>query len=507
MAKYSEQDRSGIDLLVDRWRERSLLGDASFLRPDDAPNAWSDENVEWLYESVVQNPIGGSDSFATKWQRQLEDASAEVRLLAAECLTIYYIFTSTVGHRHKVEMVNQTIGTAAWAISDSDTDLHHAFQNWIANPGSRYNMRQDRQIKYLIDFCHRLKNRDFSERRELLYENPWGLMAFADDTQIQPDAMRHVVCHLLYPEYFERISSQQHKDQIYSAFSGLYNAAEDEGLDQRLYGIRRALEATVPGGEEQRDYYSSGLERVWRTATGDEVEISPLSALRRKKQIIFHGPPGTGKTFTANKLAETLIRSSAIQQWGVDTYFANRALVDNLLESHVTHLQLHPGIDYSEFIIGLQLVEDGRTEYKEGVLLKLIRKMNDDASDDRDQLPYVLILDEINRTDLSAMLGEAFSAIEADKRGVPVTLPVTGNNGDNLTLVVPENLYIIGTMNEIDHSVESLDFALRRRFLWFDAQFDSDGLRSIWQYEWDRVRPRIAYDEAEDQLEHLIENI
>lgn len=507
MARYSEQDRTAIDRVVDRWREKSLLGDASFLRPEEAPEAWSYENVDDLYQRFVGNPIEGSESFGAKWQDQLEGASPEVRLLAAECLTIYYLFTSTVGYQHKLDMVNRTIGTEAWFVPEADTELHQAFDTWIANPGMRYNTRQDRQMAYLVDFCWRLKGLDSSERRELLYDNPWGFMTFADDTDEHPDAMRHVVCHLLYPDYFERISSNNHKDQIYSAFADLYDAAEDEGIDQRLYGIRRVLEAKIPGGEQHRDYYSSDLEQIWRTDSGDETEISPLSALRRKKQIIFHGPPGTGKTYTANKLAETLIRSSAIQQWGVDTYFANSHVLDDLLDSHVTHLQLHPGIGYSEFIAGLQLGEDGRTEFKEGILLELVRTIREEDSGELAQLPHVLILDEINRTDLSAMLGEAFSAIEADKRGIAMTLPATDKNGDNLALVVPDDLYIIGTMNEIDHSVESLDFALRRRFLWFDAAFDPDGLRNIWQYEWERVRPRMSYEEAEDQLEHLIENI
>lgn len=507
MARYSEQDRSGIDRLVDRWREKSLLGDASFLHPEDVPEAWSYENVDDLYQRFVGNPIEGSESFATKWQDQLEGASAEVRLLAAECLTIYYLFTSTVGYQLKVEMVNRTIGTEAWLISEADTDLHQAFDSWIANPGMRYNTMQYRQMAYLIDFCWRMKSLDPSERRELLYDNPWGFMNFADDTDEHPDAMRHVVCHLLYPEYFERISSQNHKEQIYSAFSTLYDAAENEELDQRLYGIRSVLEEKIPGGEESRDFYSEELDQIWRTAASDATEISPLSALRRKKQIVFHGPPGTGKTYTATKLAEALIRSSAIQQWGVETYFTQRHLINELVDSHVIRLQLHPGIGYSEFIAGLQLGEDGRTEFREGILLELVRKMQEETSDSPAQLPHVLILDEINRTDLSAMLGEAFSAIEADKRGIPVTLPATDTAGDNRTLIVPDDLYIIGTMNEIDHSVESLDFALRRRFLWFDASFDPDGLRSIWQHEWERVQPRISYEEADEQLEHLIENI
>ena len=507
MARYSDQDRSCIDRIVDRWRENSLLGDASFLRPGEAPDAWSSENVQELYKRFVKNPIEGNDTFATKWQQQLEGASPSVRLLAAEYLTIYYLFTSTVGHQHKVDKVNETIETEEWLISETDAELHHAFHNWIANPGSRYNMRQDRQIAYLVDFGRRFKELDLTKRRDLLDENPWAFMEFADDTDGQPDAMRHVVCHLLYPDHFERISSQNHKDQIYSAFADLYDAGEDETIDQRLYGIRRVLEAKIPGDERQRDYYSSELEEIWRTTTDGATEISPLSALRRKKQIIFHGPPGTGKTYTANKLANNLIRSSAIQRWGVETYFANTHLIDDLLNSNTTHLQLHPGIGYSEFIVGLQLGEDGRTEYQDGILLQVVQTMREQDSGELAQLPHVLILDEINRTDLSAMLGEGFSAIEADKRGIPITLPATDKQGNNLALVVPEDLYIIGTMNEIDHSVESLDFALRRRFLWFDASFDAEGLRSIWQHEWKRVRPRISYEDAEEQLEHLIENI
>src|SRR5699024_2930158 len=153
------------------------------------------------------------------------------------------------------------------------------------------------------------------------------------------------------------------------------------------------------------------------------------------KQIVFHGPPGTGKTFTANELAESLIRSSAIQRWGVEDYYANRQRIEQLLETHVTRLLLHPGFGYSEFIAGLQLGEGNRTEYQEGKLLQIIRQMHDMDSGELAPLPHVLILDEINRTDLSAMLGEAFSAIEADKRGTPVTLPATDQEGNNFTLV------------------------------------------------------------------------
>ena len=504
MARYSPVDRSGIDRVVDRWREHSLLDDASLLYPDDFPNAWAYENVQDLYKRFVEKPIEGEGKFEGKWQEQLSDASQNVRLVAAEILVVYYLFTNTVGPNRKLEMVDNTIGEAALHVADEDVE--HAFDNWIGAPGMGYNTAQYLPMRYLVDFAKRFKSLPSVDRRELLEDNPWGFMDFTDDTEQKPHVMRNILCHLVYPDYFERIASTGNKQDIYTAFSGLYEAEEDENLEQRLFGIRKILEQSAPG-EQELDFFSDELEPIWRTTPHKDTHVSPLSALLRKKQIVFHGPPGTGKTFTARRLAESLIRSSAIQRWGVKDYCANLPQVERLLDSNVTSLQLHPGFGYSEFIAGLHLGEDNKTEYKEGKLLQIIRQMHDHEPGELAPLPHVLILDEINRTDLSAMLGEAFSAIEADKRGTPVTLPATNQDGKNFTLTVPEDLYIIGTMNEIDHSVESLDFALRRRFLWFATSFESEGLRTIWQYEWDQVRPRVSYDAAEPQLEHLIDNI
>lgn len=512
MARYSHVDRTGIDAVADRWKRDSLVGDASFLLPDLFPNCWSLQNIEELYRLFVGNPILGSEgggTFASKWETQLDGASEEVRLLAAECLIVYYIFTETVGFDRKLQMVNETIPRQDLRIDagNGDQDVLHAFKNSLANPGSRYNTGQDVQLTYLIDFSLRFKSESEMKRRGLLDENPWEFATFADDTDKSLDAMRHVVCHLIYPDYFERISSNRHKSQILDVFRDLHAASDDEGVDQQLYGIRQALSRTLTKDEAQRDFYEPTLEPIWRPATEDTDQISPLAALRRKKQIVFHGPPGTGKTFQAQRVAESLIRSSAIQRWGVETYFSNSSAVEKLVDSNITHLQLHPGIDYSEFVVGLRLGEDGRTEYRNGILLDLVVGMRNKQTEQDGVLPHVLILDEINRTDLSAMLGEAFSAMEADKRDKPITLAATDEHGERLSLTLPKDLYIIGTMNEIDHSVESLDFALRRRFLWFDASFDSEALRTIWQNQWRDVKPRVAHEDAEDQLEHLIRNI
>ncbi len=512
MARFSNEDRQGVDSIVDRWKEHSLRGDASFIHGESVPGCWSPSNVDDLHERFNKNPLLGSaagGTFESKWRQQLEGATPEVRLLAGECLAIYYSFTTTVGFSRKVQMVNETIETPEWLIPDraQDPDLHRAFSGAIANPGSRYNTRQDRQVANLLDFCQRFKALAPEHRDHLLDDNPWELREFTEDTDEPTDAMRHVICHLLYPEYFERISSSNHKEQILHAFEDLYEGSQDELIDKKLYGIRLKLEEVLPGGEAERDYYSTTLQHIWRPPNERAQSLTPLSALRWKKQIVFYGPPGTGKTYQAQRLAETLLRQSALKEWGAENYFPRLGRMDELVQSHVTRLQLHPGIDYSAFITGLQLGENGQTEYRNGILLDLVNNMGSPPEPGLQPLPHVLILDEINRTDLSAMLGEAFSAMEADKRGQPVELPATDANGRHLSLTLPENLYIIGTMNEIDHSVESLDFALRRRFLWFEAAFDAEALRAIWEAEWAKEKPKVGHDEVTEQLEHLIANI
>lgn len=159
-------------------------------------------------------------------------------------------------------------------------------------------------------------------------------------------------------------------------------------------------------------------------------------------------------------------------------------------------VQFHPGYDYSDFIIGLKpvLIQDDKTIYtepipqpeydkndtrklKEEVTLAyawqngVFKEFAEKAAENKKEKGveadnFVFIIDEINRADLSNVFGEAFSRLEADYRGEDVILP-SGHR-----FQIPENLYIIGTMNDIDRSVESMDFALRRRFAWHEITAD-----------------------------------
>ena len=109
----------------------------------------------------------------------------------------------------------------------------------------------------------------------------------------------------------------------------------------------------------------------------------------------------------------------------------------------------------------------------------------------------------MNRTNLAEMLGEAFSLLERDRRGETLKLPGFNVDQEPDELVIPKNLYFIGTLNEIDQSVETLDFALRRRFLWRECPFERDTLLEIVSNRWEDDIGRFSYDDAAVQLERF----
>ena len=137
-----------------------------------------------------------------------------------------------------------------------------------------------------------------------------------------------------------------------------------------------------------------------------------------------------------------------------------------LTQSFAVHFQFHQNYSYEDFVMGYKPVEDG-FELKYGVFYRFCQKAANHPDKD-----YFFIIDEINRGNLSKIFGELLMLIEKDYRGRKITLAYNG-----LSFTVPENLYIIGMMNTADRSLAMIDYALRRRFSFFDMEpgFDSDG--------------------------------
>lgn len=179
----------------------------------------------------------------------------------------------------------------------------------------------------------------------------------------------------------------------------------------------------------------------------DEELEDVLRNLRRKKNVILTGPPGTGKTFIAEKLAAYIMTGA-----------------DN---ASLTKIQFHPSYSYEDFVRGWRPSAEGFS-VSDGVLVRIAS----DAADNPES-QHVLVIDEVNRANVTKVFGELLSLVESTKRGPKhaLTLPYGGVDGEGEesgpSFYLPDNVYIIGTMNTADRSIAMVDFALRRRFSFF----------------------------------------
>ncbi len=240
---------------------------------------------------------------------------------------------------------------------------------------------------------------------------------------------------------------------------------------------------------------------------GFSLMVDTYSLLKANKQLILNGAPGTGKTFSArNEIADKLLGKNA----------------DKNLQMEM--VQFHPSYDYTDFIEGIRpnlasesigytlkngsfksfcrkagvierikasgknVTEDNIKEFLEGedesIIDFWINKINEEGLNAEDIKPadlphFLFIIDEINRAEISKVLGETMFCLDADYRGEKGRIATQYSalatdktfyiNKDNDKFFIPSNVYIIGTMNDIDRSVEVFDFALRRRFAWHEV--------------------------------------
>jgi MoxR-like ATPase len=207
--------------------------------------------------------------------------------------------------------------------------------------------------------------------------------------------------------------------------------------------------ATEPASRQPAEAYSIDHAMVDVFMARDTFQRI-LDVLAEKKNVILEGAPGVGKTFVARRIAWALMQSR-----------------DN---ARLEMVQFHQSYAYEDFVQGWRPDRKG-FRLQNGVFHRFCERARKDS-----ERSYVFIIDEINRGNLSKVLGELMMLIEADKRGDEFAIPLTYSQSDDERFSVPDNVHIVGLMNTADRSLAMVDYALRRRFAFFrlEPAFESE---------------------------------
>lgn len=280
--------------------------------------------------------------------------------------------------------------------------------------------------------------------REILTENCW------------PDEALHIMTGDLSYYVYNKTVKAKKKEEEKETENGFEVLKDRQEENQEAQNVIRPASAEEPVFKEDVSVSAEpalpayGREDFLAEVYMDGASYDRLAALvRRKKNVILEGAPGVGKTFAARRLA-----------W---------ALMGKKDDSRIELVQFHQSYSYEDFILGYKPDGAGFT-LKEGVFYQFCEKAAARPEED-----FFFLIDEINRGNLSRIFGEMLMAVEREYRGTAVRLP----EGNRL-FSVPENVYLIGMMNTADRSLALMDYALRRRFGFFEMRpgFDSEGFRA-----------------------------